>query len=52
MDLAVITEAFVVVVVGGLGSLTGAYLASLLIGLLQAFGIVLLPKAPWCWCSC
>ena len=45
MDLSVITDAFVVVVVGGLGSLTGAYLASLLIGLLQAFGIALVPKA-------
>ena len=44
IDLTVITEAFVVVVVGGLGSLPGAFLASLLIGLLQAFGIVLLPK--------
>jgi branched-chain amino acid transport system permease protein len=45
MDLSVITDAFVVVVVGGLGSVTGAYLASLLIGLLQAFGIALVPKA-------
>ncbi len=44
IDLAVIAEAFVVVVVGGLGSLPGAYLAALLIGLLQSFGIVLLPK--------
>nr|WP_283949866.1 ABC transporter permease [Limobrevibacterium gyesilva] len=44
MDLTVITDAFVVVVVGGLGSVAGAYLASLLIALLQAFGIVLLPK--------
>ncbi len=44
MDLAVITDAFVVVVVGGLGSLAGAFLAALLIGILQAFGIVLLPK--------
>jgi branched-chain amino acid transport system permease protein len=44
MDLTAITDAFVVVVVGGLGSLPGAYLASLLIALLQAFGIVLLPK--------
>ncbi len=42
--LPTITDAFVVVVVGGLGSLGGAYLASLLIGVLQAFGIVLLPK--------
>jgi branched-chain amino acid transport system permease protein len=45
LDLSVITDAFVVVVVGGLGSVTGAYLASLLIGLLQAFGVVLIPKA-------
>ena len=45
IDLGVITEAFVVVVVGGLGSLPGAYLAALLIGVLQAFGIVLFPKA-------
>ena len=45
MDLTAITDAFVVVVVGGLGSLPGAYLASLLIGLLQAFGILLLPQA-------
>ncbi len=45
MDLAVIVEAFVVVVVGGMGSITGAFLASLLIGILQAFGLVLIPKA-------
>jgi len=44
IDLSVITDAFVVVVVGGLGSLTGAFVASLLIGILQAFGIVLVPK--------
>jgi branched-chain amino acid transport system permease protein len=45
IDLGAVTDAFVVVVVGGLGSLTGAYLASLLIALLQAFGILLLPQA-------
>ena len=45
MDLTVITDAFVVVVVGGMGSLPGAYLAALLIGLLQAFGVVVLPNA-------
>jgi branched-chain amino acid transport system permease protein len=44
IDLSIITDAFVVVVVGGLGSLPGAFLASLLIGILQAFGIVLVPK--------
>src|SRR3954447_5851486 len=44
IDLAVITEAFVVVVVGGLGSVTGAYLAALLVGVLQAVGVAVLPK--------
>jgi branched-chain amino acid transport system permease protein len=44
LDLSVITDAFVVVVVGGMGSLEGAALASLLIGLLQAFGIVMFPQ--------
>jgi branched-chain amino acid transport system permease protein len=45
MDLALIVEAFVVVVVGGLGSITGAMLASILIGLLHAFGVWLLPQS-------
>jgi branched-chain amino acid transport system permease protein len=45
MDLPVVIDAFVVVVVGGLGSLPGAYLAALLLGLLQSFGVVLLPRA-------
>lgn len=45
MDLTTVTDAFVVVVVGGLGSLPGAAAASLLIGLLQAFGIMLVPRA-------
>jgi branched-chain amino acid transport system permease protein len=44
MDLAMITEVFVVVVIGGLGSITGAYLAAVLIGLVHAFGIVIFPK--------
>ncbi len=44
MDLATITEVFVVVVVGGLGSLPGAALAALLIGEIHAFGILVFPK--------
>lgn len=44
MDIAIITEAFVVTVVGGMGSVPGAFLAALLIGQLQAFGILILPK--------
>lgn len=44
MDMSMISEAFVVVVVGGLGSVTGAYLAAVLIGILHAFGILIFPK--------
>lgn len=44
MDLAIISEAFVVVVVGGLGSVTGAYIAAVIIGIFHAFGILVFPK--------
>lgn len=44
LDLEVIVQAFVVVVVGGLGSVPGAYLAAVLIAELNAFGIVLFPQ--------
>jgi len=44
MDSTVIAEAFVVVVVGGMGSPLGALLGALLIGLLQAVGILWLPR--------
>jgi branched-chain amino acid transport system permease protein len=39
VDLAVISDAFVVVVVGGLGSIPGAFVAALLIGVIKAFCI-------------
>jgi len=39
IDLGVVSDAFVVVVVGGLGSLPGAFLAALLIGEIKAFCI-------------
>ena len=45
MDFGVIASAFVVVVIGGMGSIGGAFLASLIIGQLQAFGVLLLPQA-------
>jgi branched-chain amino acid transport system permease protein len=41
MDLAVIAEAFVVTVVGGLGSIPGAFLAALIIGLVKALCIAI-----------
>ena len=37
IDLGVVSDAFVVVVVGGLGSIPGAFLAALLIGMIKAF---------------
>jgi branched-chain amino acid transport system permease protein len=40
----IIIDLFVVVVVGGLGSIQGALLASLLVGQLQSFGILFVPK--------
>jgi branched-chain amino acid transport system permease protein len=39
IDLALISDAFVVVVVGGLGSIPGAFIAALLIGVIKAFCI-------------
>ena len=44
MDLRIIADAFVVVVVGGMGSVPGAFLAALLIGELTAFGIWVFPE--------
>jgi len=44
MDTTVIVETFVVVVIGGMGSVWGALLASVLIGVLNAFGILIFPK--------
>jgi len=40
----ILIDAFVVIVVGGFGSLGGAVIASLLIGELQSFGVLLFPK--------
>jgi branched-subunit amino acid ABC-type transport system permease component len=37
-------DAFAVVVIGGLGSIWGALLAAILIGMVKAFGILLLPQ--------
>ena len=44
MDLAMIVEVFVVVVVGGLGSVGGAFVAAVLVSELNAFGILVFPK--------
>jgi branched-chain amino acid transport system permease protein len=44
MDLRVIVDVFVVVVIGGLGSIAGAFVASVLVSELNAFGILVFPK--------
>jgi len=43
MDGDVLITAFVVVVIGGLGSFAGSFVSSLLVGLLQSFGILIFP---------
>ena len=43
MASTVLLDAFVVVVVGGFGSLWGAFVAALLLGQLQSFGVLFIP---------
>ncbi len=45
LHVQVIIDAFVVVVIGGMGSVLGAWVASLLVGLVNAFGILAIPGA-------
>jgi branched-chain amino acid transport system permease protein len=44
MDLRIIVDVFVVVVIGGLGSIIGAFVAAVLVSELNAFGILIFPK--------
>src|SRR6201988_5309658 len=44
MDLRIIVEVFVVVVIGGLGSIIGAFVGAVLVSELNAFGILIFPK--------
>jgi branched-chain amino acid transport system permease protein len=44
MDMVVLIECFIIIVVGGLGSLPGAFLGSLIFGLVNAFGILVAPR--------
>ena len=45
MGNTVLIVCFVVVVIGGIGSVRGALLAALLVGMIDTFGVVLLPQA-------
>jgi branched-subunit amino acid ABC-type transport system permease component len=44
MDMVMLIECFVIVVIGGLSSLSGAFLGSLIFGLVNAFGILVAPR--------
>lgn len=44
VGLSVILDAFIVVIIGGLGSLGGAVLAALLIGLVQSLTVIWFPS--------
>jgi branched-chain amino acid transport system permease protein len=44
MDLRIVVDVFVVVVIGGLGSILGAFVAAVLVSELNAFGILIFPK--------
>src|SRR6202163_3801866 len=44
LDLRIIVDVFVVVVIGGLGSIIGAFVAAVLVSELNAFGILIFPK--------
>jgi branched-chain amino acid transport system permease protein len=47
LDMAIefVVEAFAVVVIGGLGSMRGAFVGALIVGLIRAFSIVIYPEA-------
>lgn len=44
MGMDIIVDTFIVVVIGGMGSLKGAFLAALLIGMIKSFGILFIPR--------
>jgi branched-chain amino acid transport system permease protein len=45
MDFTILAAVFVVVVIGGMGSLPGAYLAAVIISVLSVFGVTYLPQS-------
>jgi branched-subunit amino acid ABC-type transport system permease component len=45
IDLQVILRAFVIIVIGGLGSILGALIASILVGVVESLGILWVPQA-------
>ncbi len=44
MDASILIAGFIVSIIGGLGSIAGAALGAVIIGVFQAFGVILLPQ--------
>jgi branched-chain amino acid transport system permease protein len=44
MDASILVAAFIVSIVGGLGSVVGSVIGSIVIGIFQAFGVLILPQ--------
>jgi branched-subunit amino acid ABC-type transport system permease component len=44
IDATIIIECFIIAVIGGLGSLPGAFVGSIIFGMVHAFGIMIVPK--------
>ena len=44
IDMVVLMESFIVIVIGGFGSIPGAFVGSILFGLVNAFGVLVIPK--------
>ena len=44
MDATIIVECFIIVIIGGLGSLWGSFLGALILGVVTVFGTVLVPE--------
>lgn len=43
MDAEIVVLSFIIVIIGGMGSLVGAFLGAIIIGLVNSFGVALLP---------
>ena len=44
MDVNALIESFIVIVIGGLGSIRGAFIGSIIVGLVRSFGIYYFPR--------
>jgi branched-chain amino acid transport system permease protein len=44
MDANIVVECFIIVIIGGLGSLWGSFLGALILGIVTVFGAVLVPE--------